>query len=163
MERVAFKSKLLRSPSIKSQKTLVEKHLVCTTYKQLPTFVTCWPSTRITIPQRHSVLRAWMTSSREVKILQSSSDQELMGLEVLLLANLWSFRLSLLFFNGPNQKYLGSNILSDYLSFIMLDNSFFSSNYLIHHFWTWSPALCGKYFLLYFQSLHRIELLTPCL
>lgn len=88
MERVALKSKLLRSPSIKSQKTLVEKHLVCTTYKQLPTFVTCWPSTRITTPQRYSVLRAWVTSSREVKILQSSSDQELMGLEVLLLANL---------------------------------------------------------------------------
>ena len=72
-------------PSVKSQKTLDERHLVCTTYKQLPRFVMCWPSTRIALLQRHDVPRVWMTSPREVKILQSNSVQELICSEILLL------------------------------------------------------------------------------
>lgn len=49
-----------------------------------------------------------------------------MDLEILLLlANLQLFRLSLFLFTGSSQKYRGSNILSDYLSFFILYNSFF--------------------------------------
>ena len=43
--------------SVKFQKTQNEKHLVCTTYKQLPRFVMCWPSTRIALLQRQDVLQ----------------------------------------------------------------------------------------------------------